>query len=300
MGSLPPLADEGDIFDSLLASERACVLLEEACGTARLLPAAARLDAALQLAELARDRLPGEEAASFVSELRAASELAAPSSPQLSAALLAAADACGRQAPRPIYTCVTSGVRFRDAGRAALGLQVWTAAPLLVRTLAASRELLAGKRVLELGSGCGLVGLAVARLGAASVVLSDTPAATGVLELLRENAQLNAGEGCPVSVLALDWAEGTGDDPLFDLVLGSDVLYHLGHAQLLAHIIAARLTRNVEALALLMCPLRTSALLPALQAAGEALGLRLDAATEPDAAHEGGMATIRLAWAACA
>jgi predicted nicotinamide N-methyase len=301
VGSLPPLADEGDIFDSLLTAERASVLLEEACGLGqRPLPVAARLDAALQLAELARSGLDEEEGTCCVTELLAAAELAAPSSPQLAAALLAAADVCGRLVPRPVYTCATSGARLRDAGRAALGLQVWQAAPLLVQRLAALPHLLAGKRVLELGSGCGLVGLAAARLGASSVVLSDTPSATGVLELLRENAQLNEGEGCPVTVLALDWGDDVGSEPLprFDVLLGSDVLYHAHHAPLLARTIAARLCCDADAFALLMCPLRNASLLPAVVAAAEPLGLRVEAQMEPGAAEEKGIACIQLKWAA--
>jgi len=61
-----------------------------------------------------------------------------------------------------------------------------------------------GARVLELGSGTGLVGLAAAAAGAAAVVLTDLPYA---LPLLTANVQHNveATAGAQVHVAALDW-----------------------------------------------------------------------------------------------
>lgn len=72
-----------------------------------------------------------------------------------------------------------------------------------------SRSLLAGARVLELGSGMGVVGLAAACLGA-QVLATDLPA---VLRLLRSNLALNSGmvraAGGSVAAVTLDWeAEG--------------------------------------------------------------------------------------------
>ena len=71
---------------------------------------------------------------------------------------------------------------------------VWESAFCLAQYLrrggagaAASR--LRGKRVLELGAGCGLAGLAAASAGAASVLLTDHPDA---LPLLRRNVERNA------------------------------------------------------------------------------------------------------------
>ncbi len=87
------------------------------------------------------------------------------------------------------------------------------------------------KRVLELGSGCGLVGLRLAALGA-HVVMTDVPQ---VLELTCRNVQANlavisSGSVCtepltwgqPLSerLVSLKTCEG------FDWVVGSDIVYH--------------------------------------------------------------------------
>ncbi len=47
--------------------------------------------------------------------------------------------------------------------------QVWASAHGLAELLAKSSELVRGRHVLELGSGCGLAGILAAKLGAAQV-----------------------------------------------------------------------------------------------------------------------------------
>ncbi|CAL9240517.1 unnamed protein product [Arabidopsis halleri] len=86
---------------------------------------------------------------------------------------------------------------------------------------------LEGKKIVELGSGCGLVGCIAALLGG-NVVLTDLP---DRLRLLKKNIQTNLHRGNTrgsAIVQELVW----GDDPDLDLiepfpdyVLGSDVIY---------------------------------------------------------------------------
>jgi len=71
---------------------------------------------------------------------------------------------------------------------------VWPAGVVMARalqhpTMAIS---IAGRRVLELGSGCGVAGLVAAAMGAAHVSLTDLPA---VLPVLTRNAQRSGGRG---------------------------------------------------------------------------------------------------------
>merc|ERR1719379_1236076 len=99
---------------------------------------------------------------------------------------------------------------------------------LLCWYLARNPELCRGRRVIELGAGCGLVGLLAAQQGAASVLLTDGDEAE--LPLLRENAT-RYGEGT-VTAAALAWGEAaavpeSGGTPaakeVFDLVLAQEV-----------------------------------------------------------------------------
>jgi predicted nicotinamide N-methyase len=90
----------------------------------------------------------------------------------------------------------------------------------LARTLVAQREL-TGKRILELGCGLGLAGLAAALAGA-KVVLTDYM--EEALGYARENARLNEVPNGNVTFMTLDWQEprslGT-----FDYIIGSEILY---------------------------------------------------------------------------
>lgn len=165
----------------------------------------------------------------------------------------------GARLPAHIDGCDGGGATVAPAATSKHGLGVSVA--------------VAGKRVLELGSGCGLVGLVAARVGGAThVTLSE--GAEAALPTLVHNARLNATapteqrsaaavraddlelragsdrcktaepgaspvplalqplviNGCSVTLRKLDWAdEGTlvpdGDAQLWDVVLGSDLLY---------------------------------------------------------------------------
>ncbi|KAK6128445.1 hypothetical protein DH2020_037813 [Rehmannia glutinosa] len=96
----------------------------------------------------------------------------------------------------------------------------------LFTTGAAQRRL----RLLELGSGTGMVGIAAAVLLGASVTVTDLP---HVLPNLQFNVDANAGildlHGGSVDVAALSWGEiqemeRIGRD--YDVIVGSDVVYH--------------------------------------------------------------------------
>jgi hypothetical protein len=79
------------------------------------------------------------------------------------------------------------------------------------------------RRVLEIGSGTGLCGIAAALLGAEDVLLTDLPP---LLPLLRRNVEAN-GVARTTRVRTLDWREETPADwPASwhaDVILGSDI-----------------------------------------------------------------------------
>ena len=104
------------------------------------------------------------------------------------------------------------------------GGTVWDASVLLASWLATDPTIVAGRNILELGAGCGAVGLSCAALSARHVALTDFDA--GVVELLKENARnnyLRAGCDC----YELDVAKPPSTPRAeFDLVVGSECVYY--------------------------------------------------------------------------
>ncbi|GAA5914886.1 hypothetical protein JCM6882_008099 [Rhodosporidiobolus microsporus] len=150
------------------------------------------------------------------------------------------------------------------------GHRTWGAAALLAQSLASSPSLFFPPssasspfrplRVLELGSGTGLVGLTagsvLSRLSRTAVVtLTDGgPEPASVLSNLAENVGSNVGalEGVQVEVQELDWREffpleegGKGktvpEEEKYDVVLASDVAYEPGMAEALHAAVAGLL-----------------------------------------------------------
>ncbi|XP_008282904.1 protein-lysine methyltransferase METTL21B isoform X2 [Stegastes partitus] len=85
---------------------------------------------------------------------------------------------------------------------------------------------LAGKRVIELGAGTGVVGILAARLGA-EVTLTDLPLALSQLEVnVSANMPSSGWPSSPPSVLPLSWGEDHMNFPSdWDLVLCADIIY---------------------------------------------------------------------------
>lgn len=120
-----------------------------------------------------------------------------------------------------------SRLRIWQAAEDGIGFQVWSAALALARYLEAAWSL-AGLRVLELGSGPGLLGIACAHLGA-NVTLTDKEC---VLPLTRKNVDCNplppGRTNGAVQIRELAWGSDMHQGSLcqcFDLVLGSDLTY---------------------------------------------------------------------------
>lgn len=100
----------------------------------------------------------------------------------------------------------------------------WASGLALARWIAAHPEQVAGRQVLDFGSGSGIAGLAAARAGAARVVCCDLdPLARAAC---RANAQANA-----VQIETLD--DFSASTERFDLILAADVLYDRANLPLL-------------------------------------------------------------------
>ena len=113
-----------------------------------------------------------------------------------------------------------------------LGGRVWVAAPALCDWMASVAEQFAGTSCLELGAGCGLTGIALARSGAAAEVLLTEVA--GAMDNLRRNVEANpvADDRYPCRAAALDWTNDAEVAAVaargpWDVILGTDVIFRL-------------------------------------------------------------------------
>lgn len=93
----------------------------------------------------------------------------------------------------------------------------WAGGQALARYLLDHPEEIAGKRVLDIGAGSGLVAIAAAKAGAASVLAADIdPFSCAAI-------QLNAGaNNCAIAVTQHDLIGSAGD---WDLILVGDLFY---------------------------------------------------------------------------
>ena len=113
------------------------------------------------------------------------------------------------------------------------GGSIWESGEVLARLLCAQQSSfwVEKPRVLELGCGCGLLGLAAAGCGAEAVVLTDQ-----VTFMAEHNLAANFPPDSPARartrVTQLRWgnsADAQALSPPFDLLLGSDLIYHRDH-----------------------------------------------------------------------
>ncbi|KAJ7975489.1 Protein N-lysine methyltransferase [Quillaja saponaria] len=136
-------------------------------------------------------------------------------------------DACGHslsiiQSPSSLSTPGVTGAVMWDSG-VILG-------KFLEHSVDSGMLVLQGKKVVELGSGCGLVGCIAALLGG-QVILTDLP---DRLRLLRKNVEANMRHSDvqgSTKVTELTWGDDPDPEiiePAPDYVLGSDVIYSEG------------------------------------------------------------------------
>lgn len=146
--------------------------------------------------------------------------------------------------PSPAVTVEVQCIDEDGPGALISGQYLWPAASFLAAFVARHwgsgghptlQGLPAQTRVLELGAGCGLVGLTVAQMeGCAAVTMTDHD--PGTLRLIEAGVARNAGRlRAECRAVLLEWGEddavvkalgGDGrDEGGFDLVIGSDLIY---------------------------------------------------------------------------
>lgn len=172
----------------------------------------------------------------------------------------------------PVANRNTLRITLREPSLTAdnLGHKTWAASYLLAKRLPQMQESLPSlalnrtpvPRILELGAGTGLVGIAAAGIFAADVHLTDLPE---IVENLASNcaahSALAGGNGSTLVAFALDWADHppvhevlTGT--LYDVVLAADPLYSPLHPAMIANTIERYLKRDELARVAVEFPLR--------------------------------------------
>ncbi|MBL1271644.1 MAG: histidine kinase [Oceanospirillales bacterium] len=107
---------------------------------------------------------------------------------------------------------------------------IWPSSLVLAHCIANHQT--TGKRILEIGCGMALSSLLLNQRND-DITATDYHPEVGVF--LERNTQLNHGKA--IGYQRIDWADDTGDLGLFDIIIGSDLLYEDEHVNLLADFI---------------------------------------------------------------
>lgn len=100
-----------------------------------------------------------------------------------------------------------------------------------------------GKRILEVGCGVALASL-VLNQRLADITATDYH--PSVERFLRENTKLNQGK--PIPYFRTGWGDSDNGMGMFDLIIGSDLLYERDHIELLSGFINQHAKRHCEIL----------------------------------------------------
>lgn len=119
------------------------------------------------------------------------------------------------------------------------GLSIWSASLVMARWMQTKTEIWKDATVLELGSGCGVPGLAVAASSSRPRQVYVTDLNPQTVENLKHNVTLNGFDDI-VESSCMDWSdETTWPKDKVDYVIGSDLIYQKSLVPLLTSVVMA-------------------------------------------------------------
>jgi len=150
-----------------------------------------------------------------------------------------------------------------------LGLKTWASSYLLAKQLCSLRQhipdLAPDAKILELGAGTGLVGMAAALVFERHTILTDLPEIVPNLEQnARSNSEVIFSCGGTASAAVLDWTlpdeleldSFDGSPNLFPLIVVADPIYSSDHPRMLVDAIRCHLSVDKSARLVIELPLR--------------------------------------------
>lgn len=128
------------------------------------------------------------------------------------------------------------------------GLHLWEASVVFSRYCLKNKELFENKKVIDLGTGCGLLGLSLLiKTNLNQISFSDYQ--DSVLNNLKTNIQLNLGTKykhleTKYDIKKFDWREYESINDKYDIIVGSELIYKGGYIEELSKLIKRILNPN--------------------------------------------------------
>ena len=118
------------------------------------------------------------------------------------------------------------------------GLHLWEASVVLTRYCLQNKDIFKNKSVIELGTGCGLLGISILKQIPLISHYTFSDYQDSVLNNLNNNlAKNNLKDNKKYDILKLDWRDYEKIDLKYDIILGSELIYQGGFIKELAKLI---------------------------------------------------------------
>ena len=118
------------------------------------------------------------------------------------------------------------------------GLHLWEASVVLTRYCLQNKEIFKNKDIIELGTGCGLLGISILKQIPLINHYTFSDYQDSVINNLNTNLIRNKlKDNKKYDILKLDWRDYEKIDLKYDIILGSELIYQGGYIQELAKLI---------------------------------------------------------------